>query len=390
MTDWMTMTDELGPETVFHVYDTETGMKGVVVVDTRLNNIAGGGTRLMPDISTTEIFGLARAMTHKFAIFDFPIGGAKAGIWADPGISGEERQRLLHAFGRAVQPLLSSGVTLAADIGTDGEDVNTFYEGAGLPSGSTGLALQEIDGEPLENHATGYGVVEAARAACTVANLDISHSTAAIEGFGKVGTGVARYLSELGTKVIAVSTLSGCLYHPEGLDVGRLFELKNQFGDDLVLNYPDVKPTDRTALYGLPVDILIPGARPYVIDDRNVEQVKAKVISSIANIPITDTAEEILFQKNILVAPDFVSNAGGITVALVDFLGGTAENVFDAIRKLLGPLTQEILVESLEKRINPRRLAITRTTKNVLAARQSPSAQSFDELLANVKQRLNI
>ncbi|MBU2511665.1 hypothetical protein KJ966_10000 [bacterium] len=134
----MTLTDDLGPEIIFHVYDPKTGMKGVVVVDTTMNNISGGGTRMMHDITTAEIFGLARAMTHKFAIFDFPIGGAKAGIWADPGLKGEERKELLRAFGKAVKPLLSGGITLAADIGTDGEDVSAFYDGAGLPSCSTG------------------------------------------------------------------------------------------------------------------------------------------------------------------------------------------------------------------------------------------------------------
>ncbi|MFH2132046.1 MAG: Glu/Leu/Phe/Val dehydrogenase dimerization domain-containing protein [bacterium] len=390
MTAWMTMTDTLGPESIFHVYDAKTGLKAVVVVDTTLNHIAGGGTRMMPDITTAEIFGLARAMTHKFAIFDFPIGGAKAGIWADPGLKGEERQALLRAFGKAVKPLLSAGVTLAADIGTDGEDVATLYAGADLPSGSTGLALTEIDGEPLENHATGYGVVEAARAACEMAELDMGTATAAIEGFGKVGTGVARYLKENGTTVVAISTLNGCLYRADGLDVEKLLSLKKTVGDDLVNQYPGAEVLKSQAIYGLPVDILIPGARPYVIDRQNVQQVKARVISSIANIPITDEAEEILFRKNVVTVPDFISNAGGITVALVDILGGNVENVFDALRKLLGPLTREILVESRDQKINPRKLAIQKTTARVLAARDATDDPPFDEILNRVKTRLDL
>jgi len=215
------------------------------------------------------------------------------------------------------------------------------------------LALKEIDGEPLENHATGYGVVEAAKAACEIAGLDMADSTAAIEGFGKVGTGVARYLNENGTRVVAISTLKGCLYNADGLDVEQLLLLKKEYGDDLVNQYPGAGLFESSKLIGLPVDILIPGARPYVIDKYNVDQVKAKVISSIANIPITEEAEDVLFQKDILTVPDFISNAGGITVALVDILGGTVENVFDALRKLLGPLTRDILVESLNKKINP-------------------------------------
>ncbi len=92
MPAWMKMTDQLGPEKIMHVYDPVTGMKGVVVVDTMSLAGAAGGTRMLPDITTEEIFWLARAMSHKFAILDFPIGGAKAGIWAEPDIHGPARK----------------------------------------------------------------------------------------------------------------------------------------------------------------------------------------------------------------------------------------------------------------------------------------------------------
>ena len=159
MSEWMKMVDPLGPQKILHVYDPDTGMKGVVVVDTVSLAGAGGGTRMLPDITTGEIFQLARAMTHKYAILDFPVGGAKAGIWADPAIKGRKRKELMMSFGRAIKPLLSSGIILAADMGTDNDDVALFFEGAGLPQRFTGLSTQKIDGEPLEDHVTGYGVV---------------------------------------------------------------------------------------------------------------------------------------------------------------------------------------------------------------------------------------
>src|SRR5512137_1056788 len=171
MSDWIINTDALGPEKVLHVYDAKTGLKGVVVVDTTSLVGSAGGTRMLPDITTEEIFGLARAMTYKFAILDFPIGGAKGGIWAAPDIHGAMRRDLMLAFGAAVKPLLAAGVTLAADMGTDNEDVATFFEGAGLPSKFTGLSTQKIEGEPLEDHCTGYGVVVAAISACSVAGI---------------------------------------------------------------------------------------------------------------------------------------------------------------------------------------------------------------------------
>ncbi|MCP4753233.1 MAG: Glu/Leu/Phe/Val dehydrogenase [Proteobacteria bacterium] len=390
MTDWMTMMDELGPEKILHVYDPETGMKGVVVVHTTMNNIAGGGTRMMPDITTREIFGLARTMTHKFAIFDFPIGGAKAGIWADPGIQGEQRRELTEAFGRAVKPLLTNGITLAADIGTDTEDVESFYKGAEMPSGSTGLAAAEIEGEPLENHATGYGVVVAAKAACGMADIDIGNASAAIEGFGKVGGGAARYLDKIGTKVTAISTLKGTLYNPDGLNVEKLLEIRRTHGDRVVEEYGDGQTFEKEKIYGLPTDILIPGARPYVIDEGNVDLVQAKVVSSIANIPITEKAEEILFRKNVHIVPDFVSNAGGVIVALVDILGGSTDDVFTAIEHMIAPLTENILKEAVDTGINPQKLAVSKTTQKVLQARSGKVALPFEEILDKVKTKLNL
>jgi len=391
MSEWMKIVDELGPEKIVHVYDPAVGMKAVVVVDTASLAGSAGGTRMLPDITTEEIFRLARAMTHKFAILDIPIGGAKAGIWADPITSGAPREAILRAFGNAIKPLLTAGVTLGADMGTDARDVATIYEGAGIPSGSTGLARQEKDGEPLEDHATGYGVVVAAKAACDFAGMKLKGATIAIEGFGKVGGGVARYMTEAGAKVVAISTIHGTAYNREGLDIKKLLEARKSSGDKAVEEYENAQHIDREAVYFLPVDILVPGARPYVIDKNNASQVQAKVISSIANIPITDEAQEILFKRGIYSVPDFISNAGGVVLGVVDVLGGTADNVFKALRELLDPLTHNILADARKEGINPRSLAVRRTREKVLKARtEKEPAPSFEELLKLGRQRLKI
>jgi len=130
MLELMKRADEIGPERIFHVYDPAVGMKAVVVVDTTAFGRAAGGTRMLPDITTEEIASLARAMTYKCTILDIPIGGAKAGICADPSIRGAQREAILRAFGNAVKPLLTAGVGLGADMGTDDEDVATIYAGA--------------------------------------------------------------------------------------------------------------------------------------------------------------------------------------------------------------------------------------------------------------------
>lgn len=390
MPAWMKLTDDLGPEKILHVYDPVTGMKGVVVVDTVSIGGAAGGTRMLPDITTDEICWLARAMTYKFAILDFPVGGAKAGIWAEPDIHGPQRKELFLSFGNAVKTLLASGITLAADMGTDTEDVATFYQGAGVPSRYTGLSAQMIEGEPLEDHATGYGVVVAAMAACQSAGLDIKNATVAIEGFGKVGGGVARYISESGAKVVAISTIHGTAYNKDGLDVPALLQTRKTEGDNAIADYKHAKHMKPADLYSLPVDILIPGARPFVITAKNAGNVKAKIISSIANVPITWDAEDILFKKGILSVPDFISNAGGVLLGMVDILGGTADDVFRILRDYLGPLATEIINEAKLQKVNPRSLAVKKCREKVLAARREPQAMDLNQLIAEGKARLKL
>ena len=392
MTEWMRMADELGPEKILHVYDPSVGMKGVVVVDTTSpQGWSGGGTRMLPDITTEEISWLARTMTYKLAYLDIPVGGAKAGIWADPGTQGASREAILRAFGSAVKPLLTTGLGLGADMGTNAKDVAIIYEGAGVPQTSTGLAQQEKEGEPLEDHATGYGVVVAAQAACGFAGMELKGVTVAIEGFGKVGGGVARYMAEAGAKVVAISTISGAIYNQGGLDTKKLLSVRKQSGDRTVEEYEDARRIDKEEIYFLPADVLIPGARPYVIHKNNAIRIQAKVISSIANIPITDEAEEMLFQRGIYSVPDFISNAGGVVLGVVDALGGTADDVFRAVRRILDPLVRDILADARKEMRSPRSLAVKRTREKVLRARTEKEAvPSIERMLELVKERLQM
>ncbi len=391
MPEWMSMTNELGPEKIVHVYDVETGMKGVVVVDcTALGMTAAGGIRMLPDITTREIFQLARAMTYKFGTLGVPIGGAKSGIWADPAIRGEERKNIMRAFGRALKALIPGGLAFGADIGTEAEDLDFIFEGAELPTQGTGLMAEKKDGEPIENFVTGYGVVVAAEAACEFAGIDMKGATVAIEGFGKVGGGVARYITEAGGRVVAISTIDGMIFNEKGLDVEKLLELRKGSGDEAIRAYEGAEHLDKDKLFTLPVDVLIPGARPHVIDEKNVESVQAKVISSIANIPITDEAEERLCEKGVLVVPDFVSNAGGTVLGIVDFLGGTSQHAFDACKELIGSNTRTILADAKQEGIVPRYLAMRRVEEKVVAARKGEPAGSLDDTIGAFKKQLGM
>ena len=386
MTEWINWIDGLGPQKIMHVYDPDSGMKGVAVIHTTAFGSAAGGIRMLPDITTEEIALLAKTMTYKNGILGSPMGGAKAGIWADPGLKGAEREKIMTAFGRAMEPLISSGLILGADIGTNGHDVMTVYEAAGRHR--SGEGVMEKDGEPLENLVTGYGVFVAAKEACEMAGLDLNGATVAIEGFGKVGGGVARYLDEAGAKVAAVSTVYGAVYNESGLNVKQLLEMRKSSGDMAVQEYKEGTHLDKEEIFTLPVDILMPGARPYVIDSENAGRIKARVISSSANIPISEDAEEILFKKGIVVVPDFISNAGGVLVHVVHAFGGTTEDVFTSIRRVIGDLTREVLSESSEKGINPRNVAVNRVNEAIKAAGRVEALPSPEEMGKLMRERL--
>jgi len=391
MPEIMKTADEIGPEKILHVYDPTAGMKAVVVVDTTLYGRAGGGTRMLPDITTEEITWLARAMTYKYAILGLPVGGAKAGIWADPSIQGPLREVIFRALGRALKPLLEAGIGVGADLGTYSEDFAVMREAAGLPPRIWSLSGVEKDGELIGNHVTGYGVVAAAKAACEFAGIDLSGATVAIEGFGKVGGGVARYMAEEGAKVVAISTIYGTAYNEDGIDIRKLLDTRKESGDKAVQQYKDAQHIDRGAIYFLPVDILVPGARPYVINKSNVNRVQAKIISSGANIPVTDEAAELLFQRGIHFVPDFISNAGAVLSGPIGQAGGTLDDVFRVLTDILGQLTYEILADARKEGINPRSLAVRRCREKVLKARAEKKAPpSADELRESYRQRFKI
>jgi glutamate dehydrogenase (NAD(P)+) len=363
--------DDIGPELIVHWYDPEVKVRGVMVVDSLALGMATGGTRMLPDITTHEIFLLARTMTYKKATMGVPVGGAKAGIWEDPNVSGPRREAIFRAFGKAMKPLYKANIVLyGSDMGVNDPDVKIFREEAGYFAPSTTDFSKALrDGEPLENHFTGYGVVVSAKEACKFSGINISGAKVAIEGFGKVGGGAARYLLKEGAKIVALSTIKGAIYNDKGLDMTKLYDLRKSFGDEGILKYKDAKVIGNEELFFLPVEILVPGGRPLVIHEKNVDKVKAKVIASGANIPITEGALESLFKRGVMVVPDFVSNSGGRTAGLSRRSGLNADQAFIAIEKVIGANTREILGAAAKEKINPTKLAINRALDKVRKAK---------------------
>jgi len=343
--------DASGPERIFSFYDPVSRMRAVLVIDTTAFGLSAGGIRMLPDLSLVEMVRLARAMTYKYLMLEVHCGGAKAGVWYDP--TTQDRQAVWNAFLTSLRPFIEQRVYLpGTDMGTTEEDFQSLHkDGARQRSGS--LLKQVVDGLPLEDQLTGFGVVESARVAAEFFGISMNGATVAIEGFGKVGGGAARFFNRAGAQVVAVSTVVGTRYDPKGLDTEQLFVLRQTYGDEAVRHYPHGKMLSRNRLFALPVDVLIPGARPDAITAKNVEKVQAKLIVPGANIPFTNTVANRLSARGVGIVPDFVANGGGVLAALADLQGLDVEAAFRSVSDRTTANTTLVLNHSREHHCTP-------------------------------------
>jgi glutamate dehydrogenase (NAD(P)+) len=279
----------------------EDGLEAFVVIDHDQFPIAAGGTRMLPDVDIGEVARLARAMTWKFAIWRVPYSGAKAGVRF---AGGGSRDEVMAAYRRALEPYRGVFVT-GPDMGTSPAD---FADGL---DGPPPLWAQQHEGVDMDDLATGHGVKAAAEAALAHAGRALPGAAIAIEGFGKVGAGMALASARAGARIVGVSTVDGLLADPDGLDVSELFALRERFGDALVAHGPaPVRP--REELFELDCDVLVPGARPDSITREVAGRLRCAAVAPGANVPYGPGAVEELHRRGIIAVPDFIANAGGI------------------------------------------------------------------------------
>jgi glutamate dehydrogenase (NAD(P)+) len=323
------------PNLIIQVSDETLGKLGYVVIDRPVQGATSGGVRFASDVSPDELISLARSMTYKWAFLNMPMGGAKAGIFANPHQLDCDRVTLMETFGRSIAPLVRQQVYYpGVDLGTTLDDLRAIMRGAGRP-----LVGQQIDG----SFCTGLTVFETIRQVTRFNGLELTNLRVAIEGFGKVASTVAQLLAQAGTRLVALSTVKGAIVAEEGLDVLRLLSLKQQYGDRLVHQYPDARPITRDALFTQPVDLLVPGARTHVVHAGNASQVQARLIVPISNAPVTPEAEQLLIARGVVVMPDFVANCGGVMSADMRGAGFDVEDVRQMVEATFAEVVTSIL-----------------------------------------------
>jgi glutamate dehydrogenase (NAD(P)+) len=353
--------DDLGPKRIIHVHEPTIGLRGTLVVDNVAVGPSIGGLRMAPDVSTEECFRLARAMTLKNAAASLPHGGGKSVLYGDPAMPLERKEKLVRAFACALRDC--EDYIFGPDMGTDEVCMAWVKEEVGR---SVGLP-REIGGIPLDElGATGFGLCHAAEVAAPYASIELAGARVAVQGFGAVGLHAARFLSERGAVLVAVSDSRGARASSQGLDLPALVEHKRS--GKSVGDCDTGEPIAAEDFVGVDCDIFVPAARPDVLREDNVDRLRAKLVVSGANIPATEVAERRLHERGIWNVPDFIANAGGVICAAMEYHGASESAAFQAIEEKIRANTQRVLAQAKRRDVLPRRAAVSLAVERVRRA----------------------
>lgn len=309
-----------GSSKIFHGYRVQYN---------RARGPAKGGLRWHPDETIDTVRALAAWMTWKTSVVDLPLGGGKGGITCNPKeLSETEKERLARAYIRAIWQNI--GVTMdvpAPDVYTTPQIMTWMmdeYEaivGEHHPCVITGKPLS-VGGSPGRSDATSRGGIYVTRETAMRLNIDLNDQTMAIQGFGNAGQYAALLGQEiLGLRLVAASDSKGGVYNEKGMDPEALVKYKLQNGT--LQGFPDTDSISNEELLELEVTVLFPSALEQVITEQNADNIKCKISCELANGPTTPEADNILYQNNIFVIPDFLANAGGVTVSYFEQVQNT-------------------------------------------------------------------
>jgi len=283
-----------------------------------------GGIRYHPGVTLDEVKALAMWMTWKCAVVNIPFGGAKGGITVDPkAISIGENERMTRRFTSEISIVLGHDRDIPApDVYTNSQTMAWMMDTFSMTKGYSTLGV--VTGKPLSvggsagrNEATAEGCFVAIEEAAKRQGLPLKGATAAVQGFGNAGMHVARFLDEAGARVVAVTDSKGGILDKKGLDISAVVATKEKKGSVTAARGEKVSNDD---VLELPVDILVPAALEGVITRRNASRIKARIVAEAANGPTTPDADDILRKKGIVVIPDILANAGGVTVSYFEWV----------------------------------------------------------------------
>ena len=303
-----------------------------------------GGIRFHQNVTRDEVCALSIWMTFKCSVTGIPYGGGKGGVIVDPStLSQGELERLSRGYIQAIYKLIGAQVDVPApDVNTNGQIMAWMVDEYNKLVGRSESGV--ITGKPVEfggslgrNAATGFGVAVVAREAAKKVGIDFKGASIAVQGLGNVGSHTALNLQKLGGKIVAVCEWNGSIYDENGLDINALVAYMKQ--NKKIVGFPGSKEITKAEFFALPVDILVPAALENQITAEVAETIKAKLVCEAANGPTTPDGDEVINKKGLLLTPDILTNAGGVTVSY-----------FEWVQNLYGYYWTEKEVEEKEER----------------------------------------
>ena len=341
---------------------------------------AKGGIRWYPTETIDTVRALACWMTWKTSVVDIPLGGGKGGIICNPKeLSEGEKERLARAYIRAIAPII--GITKdvpAPDVYTNGQIMTWMMDEYETimqekhPGVITGKPLA-VGGSAGRGDATARGGIYVLREAAKAYKMDLKNQPFAVQGFGNAGQ-FAATLGEsiLGMKLVAASDSKGGVYNPEGIDAQTLVDYKLKNGS--LKGFPGAKEVTNEELLALPVTVLIPAAMENTINEKTAPTVQCKISLELANGPTTPAGDKILDSKGIIVLPDYLANAGGVTVSYFEQCQNaqnyywTLEEVQQRLDQKMSSAFKAVYEMSVEKKVNLRDAAYLVAVKRVADA----------------------
>ena len=284
-----------------------------------------GGVRYHPDVTLEEVMALSAWMTVKTAAVNLPFGGAKGGIRVDPKLlSTKELERMTRRYTSEIGLIIGPQKDIPApDVNTNGQIMAWMMDTYSMNTGSTSTGV--VTGKPLHLggsagriKATGRGVFVTGREAARRIGMDLNGARVAVQGFGNVGGSAAELFAQAGGKIVAAQDHTGTIYNANGFDLADLIPHVNNTGGVAGFKGADVMKSEE--FWDVDCDILIPAALEGQINEDRARRIRAKLVLEGANGPTTSKADDMLFERNILVVPDVICNAGGVTVSYFEWV----------------------------------------------------------------------
>ena len=338
-----------------------------------------GGLRFHPQLEVDEVKALAASMTFKTAIVDIPFGGAKGGVRCDPSkLSLAELERVTRRFTYEISPLLGPDRDVPApDVNTDGRVMAWMMDTLSMTTGQflggvvTGKPLS-IGGTRMHSGATASGVVVCVRRVFEHLGIPLTGKRVVLQGFGKVGGPLAFLLASAGMRVIAVDDIGGAVVNEGGLDLATLSDHVSATGT--VAGFAGGDAIDAESVYALPCDLFVPAALGGVITEEVAEKLASPVVVEAANGPTTRAAEPVLDRRGIVVVPDILANAGGVTASYFEWAQARSgypwedEVVADRLRSRMEKAFTEVWTRSEQLDCSLRRAAFALALERVADA----------------------